>query len=139
MEDLRVDPAIGNVAFGSAKGEWAFTVIKFARIYAKKFGIPADKMMNKLWGENYFYAASKKWTTQGLTAEGDPIKRAFVMFIMDPICKLTKAIMDGQAELYLKMIEILGISLSQSDKELTGKQLLRTVMNKWLPAADSLL
>ena len=70
MEDLRVDPAIGNVAFGSAKGEWAFTVIKFARIYAKKFGIPADKMMNKLWGENYFYAASKKWTTQGLTAEG---------------------------------------------------------------------
>jgi elongation factor 2 len=33
------DPSFGNVAFGSGKDQWAFTVTKFARIYSKKFGI----------------------------------------------------------------------------------------------------
>lgn len=33
----------------------------FARIYSKKFGINEDKMMEKLWGDNYFDPKAKKW------------------------------------------------------------------------------
>jgi len=30
-------------------------------VYAKKFGIEQDKMMQKLWGDNYFDQKGKKW------------------------------------------------------------------------------
>ena len=46
MGDVQVDPSVGNVAFGSGKDQWAFTLTRFARIYSKKFGISFDKMMN---------------------------------------------------------------------------------------------
>ena len=37
------------------------------------------------------------------------------------------------------MLVSLGVELSQDDKALTGKQLLKATMSKWLPAADTLL
>lgn len=61
IEDLDIDPTKGKVAFGSAKGEWGFTLAKFAKIYSNKFGINMNKMMEKLWGDNYFDLSAKKW------------------------------------------------------------------------------
>jgi elongation factor 2 len=63
--DIQADPSKGNVAFGSGKDQWAFTLMKFARLYSKKFGISQEKMMQKLWSDNYFDAAAKKWKTDG--------------------------------------------------------------------------
>lgn len=142
MGDIMCDPSMGNVAFGSGKDQWAFTITKFARIYAKKFGIDTDKMMRKLWGDNFFDAPNKKWKTEDTNEEvgaKKPLRRAFAQFIMDPICTLCNAIMDGQKEKYEKMLVTLGVELTQDDKLLTGKQLLKTAMSKWLPAADTLL
>jgi elongation factor 2 len=65
MGDIQVDPSIGNVAFGSGKDQWAFTFTKFARIYAKRFNIAQEKMMKKLWGDNFFDAPAKKWRSEG--------------------------------------------------------------------------
>jgi elongation factor 2 len=56
------------VAFGSGKECWAFTITKFARIYAHKFNTDYNKLMDKLWGDNYFDAATKKWTTDNQDA-----------------------------------------------------------------------
>lgn len=39
MGSLLLDPSVGSVAFGSGKDCWAFTLTKFARMYAKKFGM----------------------------------------------------------------------------------------------------
>jgi len=30
-------------------------------MYASKFGVDVDKLMKKLWGENFFNAKTKKW------------------------------------------------------------------------------
>ncbi len=139
MGEIQVDPSIGNVAFGSGKDQWAFTLAKFSRLYSSKFGIAIDKMMNKLWGDNFFDAAAKKWRTDGETDDGKPLRRAFAQFIMDPICKLCQSIMDSNEEQYIKMLKVLNLELSQEDKLLTGKQLLKALMSKWLPAADCLL
>ena len=95
MGEIMCDPSMGNVAFGSGKDQWAFTITKFARIYAKKFGLDTDKMMRKLWGDNFFDAPAKKWKTGDTDDNGKTIRRAFAQFIMDPICKLCNAIMDG--------------------------------------------
>lgn len=54
MGDLTLDPTIGNVAFGAGKDQWAFTLRTFAKIFSKKNGISEQKMMSKLWGDNYF-------------------------------------------------------------------------------------
>ena len=140
MGDILVDPSEGNVAFGSGKDQWAFTLCKFARLYSTKFKISYEKMMKKFWGDNFFDAKAKKWTDSGESAEGKPLKRAFAEFIMDPICKICTAIMEGRKDDYEKMLKIVGVELSQDDKKLTSeKQLLKAVMSKWLPAADTLL
>jgi elongation factor 2 len=61
MGTILLAPERGNVAFGSGKDCWAFTVTKFARIYSKKFGMEFEKLMPKLWGDNYFNPATKKF------------------------------------------------------------------------------
>jgi len=139
MGEIQCDPSVGNVAFGSGKDQWAFTLTKFSRLYAKKFGISSDKMMAKLWGDNFFDAPAKKWRTDSETEDGKSLRRAFAQFIMDPVCKLCQSIIEGNVEQYEKMLKTLDLELTQEDKLLSGKQLLKAVMSKWLPAADCLL
>lgn len=57
---VQVYPDKGTVAFGSGLHQWGFTLKKFAKIYAAKFGTQEEKMMQKLWGDWYFDAAGKK-------------------------------------------------------------------------------
>jgi elongation factor 2 len=61
MEDLLCVPTKGNVCFGSGKDVWGFTLTKFARIYAKKFGTEMEKLRERLWGDNFYHAKEKKW------------------------------------------------------------------------------
>jgi len=61
MGPLLVDPALGSCAFGSGKDCWAYTITKFARIYEKKFKMDYRKLMPKLWGDNFFNPATKKF------------------------------------------------------------------------------
>lgn len=98
MGDLQVDPSKGSVAFGSGYFGWAFTLTKFARLYKTKFGIKQETMMARLWGDNYFEKTKEGsfWRTDS-TSKEDPKKqlvRAFCSFIMDPIIKLSNAIMN---------------------------------------------
>lgn len=56
---------------------------------------------------------------------------------MNPILKLCQAITDGEnAE---ELFEKLSINLTQEEKKLDGKKLMKAAMSKWLPAADTLL
>jgi elongation factor 2 len=139
MGDLIIYPNKGNVAFGSGKECWAFTLTKFARIYAKKFSIEPTKLMDKLWGDNYFDAKSKHWKTEPVGEDGTTLKRAFCAFIMEPVIKLTRSIMDGNTEQMTKMLTSLELPLSSEEKDLKGKALLKAIMSKWLSAADTLL
>lgn len=139
MGEILCEPNRGNVAFGSGKEQWAFTLTKFARIYSKKFNSDFDKMMDKLWGDNFFDAEAKKWKKEGLTEDGKPIRRAFAQFIMDPICKLCNAIIEGRKEDYEKMLTALGLKITLEEKNLEGKHLLKSIMSRWLNAADTLL
>jgi len=58
-ESQQVDPTNGSVAFGSALFGWAFTLTRFARVYSEKFKLDILKLMQKLWGDNYFSPAKK--------------------------------------------------------------------------------
>ncbi|KAI9197484.1 P-loop containing nucleoside triphosphate hydrolase protein [Polychytrium aggregatum] len=137
--DLQVYPEKGTVCFGSGLHGWAFTLRQFASRYSKKFGVDREKMMTRLWGDNYFNPATRKWTTKAEGADGKPLERAFNMFILDPIFKIFDATMNGRKEEVLTMLEKLGIALKSDEKELEGKALLKTAMRNFLPAGQALL
>jgi len=139
LGDAQVYPEKGTVAFGSGLHGWGFTLGKFATMYAKKFGVEKEKLMQRLWGENYFDAKAKKWKKQAVGDDGKPLKRAFCQFVLDPIYKLFHSIMNHEQENVGKMLGSLNIQLKGDEKDLTGKPLLKAVMKKFLPAADALL
>jgi elongation factor 2 len=139
LGDVQVYPDKGTVAFGSGLHGWGFTLNKFAGMYAKKFGVEKEKLMARLWGENYFDAKAKKWKKSNTSDEGKPLKRAFCQFVLDPIYKLFHSIMNHEQEKVNKMLASLNIQLKGEEKDFTGKPLLKAVMKKFLPAADALL
>ncbi|ORX68375.1 P-loop containing nucleoside triphosphate hydrolase protein [Linderina pennispora] len=139
MGDLMVYPDRGTVAFGSGLHGWAFNLMQFAMRYSKKFGVEKNKLMSKLWGENYFNPKTKKWSHKTSDKSGKNLDRAFNMFVLDPIYRLFDAIMNVRKEETAKMIEKLEIPLKADEKALEGKPLLKVVMRKFLPAADALM
>lgn len=134
LGDVQVYPEKGTVAFGSGLHGWAFTIRQFAARYAKKFGVDQNKMMDRLWGDSFFNPKTKKWTK---TSDG--VERAFNSFILDPIFRIFQAVMNFKKDEIPKLLEKLEIKLTKDEQELEGKQLLKVVMRKFLPAADALL
>ena len=149
----QVEPIKGTVAFGSGLHQWGFTLKSFARVYAAKFNTTEEKMVEKLWGDWVFVTADgkSKWvnsasvnTNRGVDTDSGS-KRAFVAFIMDPIIGMFQAVMNN--ELNKKgnpkahaMAQAVGVNLSEETKKtLTGKPLLKHIMQKWIPAADAIL
>ncbi|EAL63489.1 elongation factor 2 [Dictyostelium discoideum AX4] len=145
MGDINLSPEKGTIAFGSGLHGWGFTIGKFAKLYASKFGVSEEKLMSRLWGDNYFDQESKKWKTSNVPSSDDgsgeakPLQRAFCQFILDPIYKLTRAVIDEDQDRIDSMLKVLNISLSPEDAELKGKNLIKSIMRKFLPASDAIL
>ena len=139
MGDLQVYPENGTVAFGSALHGWGFTLTTFARMYAQKFKSNKNKLIKKLWGDNYFNPKTKKWTNDPEQEEGDDLKRAFANFVLDPLIKLASTVSSGKKEVYQPLLQKLNIELKGEELDLQGKYLMRKVMQKWIDASDALL
>merc|ERR1719276_608930 len=105
LGDVQVYPEEGTVGFGSGLHGWGFTIEKFADMYAAKFGVPRSKMMKRLWGDSYFNAKTKKWSTKGYDKNGKSIDRGFCAFIMKPINTLVDAIMGDKKDVYTAMLK----------------------------------
>jgi len=140
LGDVQVYPEKGTVAFGSGLHGWAFTLRQFADRYAKKFGVDRQKMMDKLWGDNFFNTKTKKWSKSSTVPAGEqPPERAFNQFVLDPIYKVFDAVMNFKKEETAKLIEKLEIKLASDEKDLEGKPLLKAIMRRFLPAGEALL
>ncbi|WFD27956.1 translation elongation factor 2 [Malassezia nana] len=139
LGESQVYPEKGTVAFASGLHGWAFTLRQFADRYGKKFGVDKNKMMTKLWGENFFNPKTKKWSSKETDSEGNKLERAFNMFVLDPIYRIFDSIMNFKKEETEKLLEKLEIVLTPDERDLEGKALLKVVMRKFLPAGDALL
>jgi len=117
-ETQQVDPTLGTVSFGSALFGWAFTLTRFAHTYSKKFNVTRDKLMKKLWGDNYFNGETKKFTTDSAGPGGKALPRCFVQFIMRPIIQMCRNIFDENLEAVWKMCDQLELKLKSDEKEL---------------------
>ncbi|KAH8391517.1 hypothetical protein KR215_011231, partial [Drosophila sulfurigaster] len=135
MGDIFVDAAKGSVGFGSGLHGWAFTLKQFAELYANKFKIDVAKLMTRLWGDNFFNTKTRKWKS----AKNLENKRSFCLYILDPIYKVFNAILNYKATEIPILLKKIGVSLQAEEQDFTGKELLKTVMRKWLPAGETLL
>ena len=136
MGELQVYPEKGTVAFGSAIHGWGFSLTTFARIYAKKLKQDKNKLIKKLWGDNYYNPKEKKWSEE---PEDETVQRAFCMNILEPLIKLARTVNTGKKEVYAPLLEKLGIKLTAEEMETKGKILMRNVMQKWIDASDALI
>jgi len=139
MGDLQVSPEKGTVSLGSGLQAWAFSVARFAKMYASKFGVDESKMCERLWGDRFYDAKNKKWIKSEINADGERVRRAFCQFCLDPIYQLFDAVMTEKKDKLAKMLKALNVTLSDEDHEQPPKRLIKTVMMKFLPASDTLL
>ncbi|KAJ7911380.1 eukaryotic translation elongation factor 2 [Mycena leptocephala] len=139
LGDVQVSPEQGTVAFASGLHGWGFTLRQFAIRYSQKFSVDQNKMMKRLWGDNFFNPKTKKWTTKSTDADGARLERSFNMFVLDPIFRIFEAVMGTEKEGIGGILEKLDITLTQTERSLEGKKLLKAVMQKFLPAGDALL
>ena len=136
MGDLQVYPDLGTVAFGSALHGWGFTLTTFAKMYAAKFKQDKNKLIKKLWGDNYYNPKEKKWSHE---PEDETVQRAFCSYILNPLTKLANDVSTGKKEVFQPLLKKLGIELKIEELELQGKYLLRKVMQKWINASEALI
>jgi len=136
MGIVRVDPANASVGFGSGLHGWAFTLKQFSEIYTAKFGVDVEKLMKKLWGENFFNPKTKKWAK----TKADDNKRSFCMYVLDPIYKMFDAIMNFKKDETDKLLDRLELKkkMKHEELQLEGKPLMKAVMRNWLPAGEAM-
>lgn len=135
LGDVQVFPEKGRVAFSAGLHGWAFTLNRFARLYAKKMNVDYDKMLERLWGDTFFDRANKKWVKK----EKPGAVRAFCELIIKPLKKIIELAMADKITELEKLLSNLDITLSTADKELRQKPLMKRVLQKWLPADQALL
>ncbi|PAN28749.1 hypothetical protein PAHAL_5G176400 [Panicum hallii] len=139
LGDCQVSPEKGTVAFSAGLHGWAFTLRDFARMYAAKFNVDEARMTERLWGEHFFDPATRTWSTR---PTGSPTcQRGFVQFCYQPIRQVIDACMssdDKQKKLW-PMLDKLRVALRAEDRDLSGKALMKRVMQAWLPASAALL
>lgn len=103
MGDIQVYPDKSTVSFSAGLHGWAFTLTTFARMYASKFGTDEARMITKLWGDNFFDPATKKWTTK--QTDSPSCKRGFVQFIYEPIKQIIELAMKDAKDKLWPMLE----------------------------------
>jgi len=135
MGNIMVEPSKGTVGFGSGLHGWAFSLKQFAEIYSAKMKCDVVKFMGRLWGDQFYNAKEKKWAKE----DKEGYTRGFNMFVLDPIYKMFDAVMNFKKDVTAKLLEKLAITLSSEEKELEGKPLIKKIMQKWLPAGETML
>ena len=134
----KIDPTKGNVAFAAGKDGWAFTLPQFAEILNRKKKHPNPSLTKRLWGENYFNSGTSKWQT---SSDGRTLTRSFNQYVLEPIYKVLNLCVGNKKDDLSKLCEKLDFKFKfkVDGEEYVGKELMKSFMKKWLPAADALL
>ncbi|CAO3635076.1 unnamed protein product [Cunninghamella echinulata] len=143
LGNVKVYPNKNTVAFTDGLNGWGFTLQQFASSYSKKFGINEEKILQKLWGENYFNTETKIWSTKQRTdKDGKSWKRGFNLFVLDPIYRIFSYTLNKlmDKETLCNYFSKVNIQVTIDEIEgLEGKHLLKALMKRFLPCDKALL
>lgn len=105
-------------------------------------GMDKASMMEILWGDCFYSKKKKKTTNKSHTKKGKPNKRLFCKYIMDPIIKMHRVCglkTEDNKEDLQKMLDNVGVVLTNKEWKEEGRSLCKTVMAKWLNASEAIL
>jgi len=147
LGDILLDPAKGNVSFGSGKQGWSFTLEQLAKKFAEKIGnkITKEKIMKCMWGDYFWDDKSNKIVrTRVVIDEKDgktqrTLKRFFCKVALEPIYRIFKTIQSDDNEKIERMIKKLKLNISEDEKHVDKSKLTKMVLQRYLPAGDALL
>lgn len=135
--ELYLHPTKNNTTFAAGLHGWSFTIKNMAIFIGKKMNIKAEKLCEKLWGNNFYDSKKKKW----IKKKSLDSTRGFVRFIYDPIKLLiSKCVTEQYSELNALCTK-LGISdiFKVNYPEHRGKILMKKIMQSWMPAHKAIL
>lgn len=146
---MEIDPRKGNVAFGSAKHQWAFTLEDFADYYAKQmlkegevFAEKKASLMKYLWGSYYYDRKKGKFTSKKPEEKSLPV---FCELVLKPIYQMINAALGGGKDKVQKMLDKWGVKLDNDDArayedgKLKEGRLAKALMTNWLPMSDCVI
>jgi len=140
LGEIILDPRKGNVSFGSGKQGWGFTLPQFARVLAKKMKKEPIEILPHMWGDKYYDSEIKNFVSKPVSKSGKPLERYVVQMVFNPLVKLFEMIMKGDMSVLTKeMLPKIGVKLSEKERDQDGNKLIKSIMQKWLPAADALV
>jgi len=147
LGDCVVDPIVGSVSFGSGKQGWAFTLPQFARIYSERSGIPASKILKRLWGDHYYDPETQKFYESPVSPSGKTLPRFFCKVVMEPLLRVFQTFgpaaavdlprSDPGVEKILKAIGM-HVPANKWDSFKSTSERLKFVLMNWLPAGEAL-
>ncbi|KAK2963127.1 putative Elongation factor 2 [Blattamonas nauphoetae] len=139
LGEIEINPVEGNVVFGSGLHQFGFTLERFARIYALKFGVAVESFTKKLWGNHFFNPKTGKWQKTDTDETGTKLKRGFVQYVLEPLAAVFRAATENDHGTLGTMMSQMGVTLTADQHALSERKLLKAVMQSWMPAADALL
>lgn len=152
MGDLHVSPANGSVTFAAGKMGWAFSLPSLARFYAPKMEKPLVPLMKRMWGDRFYNATTRKWTSAAFNEDGERNERGFCKYALSVIAKVIDACGDlpegfnstataTALDRLQSVLDMIGVTISPQERNeiSSGAVLTRHVLQEWLPAHIPLL
>lgn len=135
--DFTVDPLKGNVAFTAGIMGWGFTLPQIANFYGKRFGKEKNILKN-LWGDRFINSSTGKVSRY---QKDESFIRGFNEYIIRPIKTIFSSCSSDKIDWNTinPLISKLNIELSKDERELTFKNAIKCIMQKWIPAHICLL
>ncbi|XP_010490053.1 PREDICTED: elongation factor-like GTPase 1 [Camelina sativa] len=141
-EEVTFQPQKGNVVFVCALDGWGFGIAEFASFYASKLGASATALQKSLWGPRYYVPKTKMIVGKKSLSAGSKAKPMFVQFVLEPLWQVYEAALDPGGDRAVLEKVIKSFNLSIPPRELQNKDpknVLQSVMSRWLPLSDAVL
>lgn len=124
-EDKLISPLLGNVCFASSKYSVCFTLKSFAKLYierSKTYSITYKQLASKLWGDQYLDGETSRFVKEP-PEKGS--KRSFVEYILEPLYKLHRVIIESPNVEYVDLAEKYKLSLPKNYEKMNVGPLLK--------------
>jgi U5 small nuclear ribonucleoprotein component len=116
---------------------WCFTLRSFAQMYADTYGgLDVGAFADRLWGDVYFSAESRRFSRKAADAE---TPRTFVEFVLTPLYKLYAQVLSADVDELKETLAGLGIKVKEAMFKMDARPLLKVVLDQFFGASTGLV
>jgi len=137
--DKLVSPLKGNVCFASSQYGICFTLESVAKLYLERNKITSityGQFASKLWGNNYLDLETSKFVPEPPERSS---KRSFVEFVLEPIYKLFRLVVESPKQELSELVDEFNIKLSKKQIGMNARPSLKIICSQIFGTFESLV